>query len=118
MRLRALAGTTTAMAALAATLAFALPAGSAQGGARAAGGHTVVLKNIRFNPGTLNIRRGDTVTWVWRDGSISHNVTGSGFKSHTMSHGSFSVRFTRKGTFNYHCSIHWREGMRGKIVVR
>jgi plastocyanin len=118
MKLRALAGATTAIASLTAASALGLPAGSGQSAAHAARGHTVVLKNIRFNPGTLNIRRGDTVTWVWRDGSIGHNVTGGGFKSHTMTHGSFSVRFTRKGTFNYHCSIHWRQGMRGKIVVR
>jgi plastocyanin len=116
MRLRTPAG--AAVLALAATLAIAIPAGSAQSGARAARGHTVVLKNIRFNPGTLSIRRRDTVTWVWKDGSTKHNVTGSGFKSRTMASGSFTVRFTRAGTFNYHCSIHWREGMRGKIVVR
>jgi plastocyanin len=116
MRLRTLAGA-TAMAALAAASAFAMPAGSAQSGARASRGHTVVLKNIRFNPGALSIRRGDTVTWMWRDGSTKHNVTGGSFKSRTMAKGSFTVRFTRAGTFNYHCSIHWHEGMRGKIVV-
>lgn len=115
MRVRTLGA--AAIATLAATSAFAIPAGLAQVGAHASGGHTVVLKNIRFNPGTLNIRRGDTVTWVWRDGPTKHNVTGGGFKSRTMARGSFAVRFTRAGTFNYHCSIHWREGMRGKIVV-
>jgi plastocyanin len=115
MTARTLAGAT--IATLAATLAIAIPVGLARGGAQAAGGHTVVLRNIRFNPGTLSIRRGDTVTWVWRDGATKHNVTGPGFKSHTMARGSFTVRFTRSGTFNYHCSIHWREGMRGRIVV-
>jgi plastocyanin len=116
MRVRTLAGAT--IAALAAGSAFALPSGSAQsGGAHAAGGHTVVLKNIRFNPGAIRIRRGDSVTWVWRDGPTAHNVTGGGFKSRTMSKGSFTVRFTRKGTFNYHCSIHWHQGMTGKVIV-
>lgn len=115
MRVRTLAGAT--IMALAAGGAVALPSGSAQSGARAAGGHTVVLKNIRFNPGAIHIRRGDTVTWVWRDGRTAHNVTGGGFKSRTMSKGSFTVRFTRKGTFNYHCSIHWHQGMQGKVVV-
>ncbi|MGN6372262.1 MAG: plastocyanin/azurin family copper-binding protein [Solirubrobacteraceae bacterium] len=115
MRARTLAGAT--IAALAAGSAIALPSGAAPGGARAAGGHTVVLKNIRFNPGSIRIHRGDTVTWMWRDGPIAHNVTGGGFKSRTMSKGSFTVRFTRKGTFNYHCSIHWHQGMTGKIVV-
>lgn len=114
MRARTLAGAT--IAALAVGSAVALPSG-AQSGAHAAGGHTVVLKNIRFNPGAIRIRRGDTVTWAWRDGPIAHNVTGGGFKSRTMSKGSFTVRFTRKGTFSYHCSIHWHQGMQGKVVV-
>ena len=26
-------------------------------------------------------------------------------------------RFTHSGTFNYHCTIHFREGMVGKVVV-
>ncbi len=80
--------------------------------------HTVVLKHIRFNPPTLSIHRGDSVTWQWRDGSIAHNVTGTSFKSRTQSRGSFTVRFVRSGTFNYRCTIHARLGMQGRIVVR
>lgn len=114
MRPRALLGPATAAIA---SVAIAAPA-IAIGGAHAAGNHAVTLKNIRFHPGTLNIKRGDTVTWLWRDGSTAHNVTGSTFKSRTMSKGSFTVRFTRRGTFNYHCTIHVSLGMRGTIVVR
>ncbi len=86
-------------------------------GGHAASVHSVALKNIRFHPGTLSIKRGDTVSWLWEDKGVEHNVTGSGFKSKTMTKGSFSVRFTRAGTFNYRCTIHASEGMRGKIVV-
>ena len=86
------------------------------GGARPAGTHTVTLKNVRFHPGNLSINRGDTVTWLWRDGS-EHNVTGNGFHSRTQTHGSYSVRFTHSGTFAYRCTIHEAEGMRGKIIV-
>ena len=114
MRARALLG---GAAALVATAAIAGPT-AALGGAHSSAGHTVTLKNIRFNPPALTIKRGDTVTWLWRDGSTRHNVTGSGFKSRTMSKGSFTVRFTRKGTFNYRCTIHVSLGMQGKIVVR
>ena len=109
------------------TLAAALATTALAGGATipalaASGAHTsavhhVVLKNIRYHPATLSIKRGDTVTWLWRDGGTKHNVTGSGFKSKTMGSGSFSVRFTRSGTYNYHCTIHVREGMRGRIFV-
>jgi plastocyanin len=112
MRSRTLAG---AIAMLAVTAGVAIPALAATG--HSARGHTVVLKNIRYHPSTLGIKRGDTVTWLWEDKGEEHNVTGRGFKSHTMRKGSFTVRFTKAGTFNYHCTIHVKEGMVGKVVV-
>jgi plastocyanin len=95
----------------------AIPTG-AFGGARPASGHTVVLKGLAFHPANLAIRRGDSVRWVWRDGGIEHNVTFSGFHSRTQGQGSYTVKFTRRGTFSYRCTIHVALGMRGKIVVR
>jgi plastocyanin len=87
------------------------------GGARAASTHTVTLKNLEFHPRTVSIHRGDSVKWLWRDGETEHNVTGHGFRSRTQSSGSFTVRFTHSGTFNYRCTIHAAEGMTGKVVV-
>lgn len=104
------------LAGLALVAAALIPA-AAFGGARSSAGHSVVLKNIRFHPGVLTIRRGDSVTWLWRDGGEEHNVTFHGFHSRTMARGSYTVRFTRAGTFNYHCTIHEAEGMRGRIIV-
>jgi plastocyanin len=86
-------------------------------GAQGASSHTVTLSHIRYHPGTLSIKRGDTVTWLWQDKGREHNVTATGFRSRTMTKGSFSVRFTHAGKFNYHCTIHVAEGMRGTIVV-
>jgi plastocyanin len=98
-------------------IAAAIPAGAFGGAhARAAASHTVVLKNVRFHPGTLSIARGDSVRWVWGDRE-EHNVTFHGPHSRTMTHGSYTVRFTQSGTFNYRCTIHESEGMKGKIVV-
>jgi plastocyanin len=91
---------------------------AAFGGARAAGSHTVTLKNVRFHPGTLTINRGDSVTWSWHGREGEHNVSFRGFHSRTGSSGSFTVRFTHSGSFAYVCTIHVAEGMRGKIVVR
>jgi plastocyanin len=114
---------THAAIALSALAAIALPAIALAGGeasgdpAHVAGTHTVVLKNIRFHPAALAIRRGESVTWLWRDEGVAHNVTGSGFHSRTQTNGSFTVRFTHAGTFNYRCTIHAAEGMRGKVVV-
>jgi plastocyanin len=105
------------LVALAVTGAMALIPSGALGGASAARTHTVVLKEVRYHPGTLSIRRGDSVKWVWRDGETEHNVTFAHSHSHTQSMGSYTLRFTRRGTFNYHCTIHVEEGMRGKITV-
>src|SRR5438270_6968271 len=101
----ALAGAVLACAALVPAVAF--------GGAQAAATHTVTLHEFGFHPGNLSIRRGDQVKWVWRD-NVEHNVTFHGFHSHTQVHGSYTVRFNRRGTFKYFCTIHVEEGMRGK----
>jgi plastocyanin len=103
------------IAVFAAISAIAVPA-TAFGGAHVATSHTVVLKNLAFTPRTLSIHRGDSVTWKWEDGSVPHNVTSSQFHgASTRMHGSFTVRFTHSGTFNYRCTIH--SFMKAKIVV-
>jgi plastocyanin len=56
------------------------------------------------------------VKWVWRD-QVEHNVTFHSFHSRTQESGTYTVRFNRRGTFNYHCTIHFEEGMRGKVIV-
>ncbi|HEY3958945.1 MAG TPA: plastocyanin/azurin family copper-binding protein [Solirubrobacteraceae bacterium] len=110
-------------AAVAAAAVTAIPTGAFGGAsARTAGSHTVVLKNVRFHPSTLSIGRGESVKWVWEDASTEHNssehnVTFHGFHSRTMTRGSYTVRFTQRGTFNYSCTIHASEGMKGKVVV-
>ena len=103
------------LAALAVAVGAALP-GRALGRARPRT-HDVVIRGYAFHPARLTIGRGDSVTWLWRDGSIPHNVTASGFRgSPTKAGGSFTVRFSRRGTFAYTCTIHpW---MDGRIVVR
>lgn len=101
-----------------ATAAIVPAAASGGGGASAAARHTVTLRETRFHPANLTIKRGDTVTWQWRDGGTEHNVTFGGVHSRTQGGGSFSVRFTRRGSFSYRCTIHEHEGMHGKVVVR
>lgn len=107
-----------AAAAVAAALvpAIALGGGGANPVAHAASTHTVTLREFRFHPRNLTIHRGDKVTWIWRD-EVEHNVTFAHFHSRTQVHGSYTVRFTKSGIFNYHCTIHFEEGMSGKIIV-
>ena len=100
-----------ALAGLAAALGLAL----VLPGAGAASGTHVTIRNFSFTPKTLSIHRGQSVTWVWSSGSTAHNVTGSHLHSRTQSHGSYTVRFTRAGTYSYHCTIH--PFMTGKVVV-
>ena len=111
-------GLRRAALALVACAAVAAPT-AALASSRGHAAHTfnVTLQGLRFHPSTLNVHVGDSVTWVWRDGGIEHNVTGSRFHSHTQGHGSFTVRFTHKGTFSYRCTIHVAEGMVGKVIV-
>jgi len=116
-RRRMAAASAATLGALAAASAFAAIPGWAFEGAHAAGIHTVTLSGLRFHPGTLAISRGDSVRWLWRERGTAHNVTFAGFHSRTQTSGSYTVRFTRSGTFNYRCTIHVRQGMRGKIVV-
>lgn len=76
-------------------------------------GHVTVKDNF-FEPGTLKVAAGDTVTWTFR-GAVAHNVNGPGFSSKTVKTGNFTHTFAKSGTFNYVCTIH--AGMKGKVEV-
>jgi plastocyanin len=93
--------------------------------APAAGGSSasVSMKNIAFNPKTLTVNKGTTVTWT-NDDSVNHDVTkksgpGPDFKSgsgNISSGGTYKQTFDTPGTIQYVCTIH--PGMTGTIVVK
>jgi plastocyanin len=88
-------------------------------GAATAGHRTVTLKDIAFHKPTVTIKRGQSVRWVWRDGQYTpHNVVFRQLHKHsaTKTSGSYTLRFDRKGTYRYMCTIHLN--MTGKVVVR
>ena len=85
--------------------------------ARAANGSIHITSGGGLDPASVTVNRGDSVTWLWRDGETEHNVTFRGFHSHTQASGSYTVKFTHRGTFKYRCTIHEAEGMRGKVIV-
>ena len=76
----------------------------------------VDVVDFAFRPQSLHVKKGATVTWVWK-GQAMHNVTFSSLRKHsaTQSHGSFRLKFARTGTFHYLCTIHH---FTGTIVVR
>lgn len=85
----------------------------------------VICKNNRFNPESLTVKIGTTVTWTNQDGYI-HTVTSgtspserSGlFDSGDLNSGkTFSFTFNEAGTYDYFCIPHFSLGMIGKIIV-
>jgi len=78
--------------------------------------NTVTISGFAFNPSSLTIKKGDTVTWINED-SVEHTVTGANFQSNPIGNGqTYTHTFDQIGTFNYHCSIH--PSMQGEIIVQ
>jgi plastocyanin len=77
-----------------------------------------------FEPASLTVPVGATVTWTWVSGF--HSVTPTGTPSFTGNGGpvsapsTFSQTFTTPGTYLYYCVVHGTPtaGMRGTIVVQ
>jgi plastocyanin len=81
-------------------------------------GSTVAVVNNQFNPATITVPVGSTVTWQWNSGGVTHNVTfQDGTTSGNMSSGSFPRTFQAAGTFPYLCTIHGSLGMTGVVNV-
>jgi plastocyanin len=105
---------------LAATVALVVAVAPAFGVSSAT--RVVKLKDIKFSPSRVVIARGQSVTWEFLDGGIltSHNVTSVGklrfHSSRTMRSGSYTVKFTRAGTYKFMCTIH-PASMNGEVVV-
>lgn len=91
------------------------PAGGGGGGGAAA----VTIQGFQFQPATITVSVGTTVTWTNRDGA-PHTVTadqGSAFNSGSLSSGgTFQHTFSQAGRFSYHCDLH--PSMTGTVVVQ
>jgi len=102
---------------LRATLAtIAIVAGLASGQALAADAQ-VKIANFTFDPPTLTVKAGTTVTWINAD-DIPHLVSEKDgkFRSSALdTNDKFSQTFSTAGTVEYFCAIH--PHMTGKIVV-
>ena len=78
----------------------------------------VKIDNFSFEPETLTVPVGTTVTWTNRD-DIPHTVvnTDGVFKSKVRdTDEKFSYTFSKAGTYPYYCSVHPK--MTGKVVVQ
>ncbi len=76
-----------------------------------------------FDPATITVNVGDTVTWVIAStGAGPHDVTadnGAFSSPRRMMNGqTFSWTATAPGTYTYVCTVHARLNMRGTVVVQ
>ena len=107
------------------------PAGSGGGGGAGGGGDvgskatgataaTTVKETdqLKFNPSSASVKVGDVVEWD-NSSTVAHNVTFDSYSSitsDTMNQGdTFQVKFTKAGTYQYHCTFH--PGMDASITV-
>ena len=77
---------------------------------------TVTIKDFKYKPAAIEINSGDRVVWANLD-DVKHTATkGGSFTTGKIKPGkAVAVKFTSKGTYRYHCTLH--EDMFGKIVV-
>ena len=77
----------------------------------------VSIANFAFDPVTLTIKTGTTVTWTNND-TVAHNVQsddGSWGSTSLAKGATFTHTFTQAGTFPYHCGVHPK--MKATIIV-
>src|SRR5215216_7756792 len=77
----------------------------------------ISVVDFAFEPGTVSVPAGATVTWT-NTGSRPHTVTADdgSFDSGRLDPGEqFSQTFDQPGTFTYHCGFH--PEMQGSVVV-
>jgi plastocyanin len=77
----------------------------------------VTIAGFAFDPTTITVQVGDSVTWTNQD-STAHTATASGAfdTGNIASSASKSITFATAGTFAYHCTIH--PTMTGTVVVQ
>jgi plastocyanin len=105
-----------AVAVLAATLFAAACGGNAESEPVATTDVTMV-KSYRFDPKTIEIQAGDTVTWTNED-NFTHTVEVEGRGDHEVAPGErVSIAFDEPGTYDYVCTLH-RHDMDGTVIVQ
>jgi len=85
--------------------------------AQAQGRADVAIVDVAFQPGSILVQAGDTVTWT-NTGSTPHTVTaddGSVDSGPLAPRASFRHTFPTAGLFTYHCAIHPQ--MTGAITI-
>jgi plastocyanin len=91
--------------------------GSSADAAPVATTQVTMAKSYRFDPKTIEVDAGATVTWT-NDDNFTHTVHVDGMEDHKVEPGDrVSISFPSAGTFHYVCTLHRRD-MEGEVIVR
>jgi plastocyanin len=88
-----------------------------KGGSGGPGTNEVWIQSMAFNPLTISVAAGTTITWTNKD-AVSHTVTSTTnlFNSGAIgTNGTYSFTFTTSGTYPYYCTIH--PAMKATVTV-
>lgn len=90
-----------------------------KGGTGGPGANEVWIQGMAFNPSTITVAAGTTITWTNKD-ATGHTVTSKDGKfvgSGTLGTGGvFTYTFSTAGTYDYYCMIHPLY-MTGTVIV-
>ena len=78
---------------------------------------TVRINGMRFEPSSITVKPGTTVTWI-HGNSMPHTITGNadGLRSSTLYGGQqYSHTFDATGRYDYVCDFH--PSMKGSVIV-
>lgn len=77
----------------------------------------ISVKNLAYTPNSVTVHTGQTVTWIFEDQGMPHDVVFAelGTKSDLQGSGTYSQTFDKAGTFTYTCTPH--PNMTGTIIV-
>jgi plastocyanin len=94
------------------------------GGTGGPGANAVFMQSSAFNPTTLTVTAGATVTWTNQD-AVTHTVTyssgpGTTFSGSVAPGATFQHTFAVVGTYEYYCQIHGApgSGMHATVVAQ
>jgi plastocyanin len=105
------------LAALAAVFVAAGCGGAGESAAPVETNQVTMVKSYRFDPETVEIDAGQTVTWK-NDDNFTHTVQVDGQPDHKVGRGdSVSITFDKPGTYDYTCTLHSHD-MHGTVIVR
>lgn len=78
---------------------------------------TITISNFTFDPGTITVKAGSSVTWVNSD-TVDHSIIADdeSFDTGVLAPGEKgSYTFANAGTYTYHCAAH--PSMTATVVV-